>query len=219
MKFEGGVRLLFVSIVLIIGTWLAYTYQNDLKSVDFRVWLDGLGSMGWGLFILLYAFSVVFFLPGVIMTLVGGAFFGIWIGMLVNLLGATLGACISFLIARFVMEDRLKKTSPSRIQHAIESEGWRFVVFSRLIPFAPFFLLNYAFGLSGVSFVHFLSATFFGVIPGVFVYTYIGYAGREVIDGSGELLEMGLLGFGLLALLFLPVLIRRVRGYPNMSAR
>ena len=218
MGSEGGKRLLFVSIVLMMGVWMVYTYQNDLSSVDFRVWLDGLGWMGGVFFILLYALSVVFFLPGVIMTLVGGGLFGLWLGVLINLVGATLGACISFLIARFVMGEKLKKSSPGRLQYVIEAEGWRFVVFSRLIPFAPFFLLNYAFGLSKVSFSQFLTATFVGIIPGVFVYTYIGYAGWEILTGSAELLKMGLLGFGLLvSFLFLPALIRSVRSYPDIS--
>lgn len=103
--------------------------------------------------VVLFAAGTVLFAPGVIFGLVGGALFGPFIGTLLNLAGATLGATAGFLIARYVAADWVRARTGTRIERLIsgvEAEGWRFVALMRLVPLVPFNLLNYALGLTRI---------------------------------------------------------------------
>src|SRR5581483_2523320 len=87
--------------------------------------------------VLLFAIGMVLFVPGAIFGLAGGALFGPLWGTLLNLAGATLGATASFLIARYVAADWVRRKAGARLERLItgvEAEGWRFVAFVRLVP-------------------------------------------------------------------------------------
>ena len=94
----------------------------------------------------------------------------------------------------------------------VEAEGWRFVVFVRLVPLFPFNLLNYALGLTRIRLVEYVLASAIGMLPGAFAYTYLGYAGREAAaHGAGAIRNIAL-AIGLLAAIaLLPRLVRRFR--------
>lgn len=84
---------------------------------------------------------------------------------------------------------------------------------TRLIPFVPFNLLNYALGLTRIGFVQYLLATFICMIPGSAAYAWLGHAGREALAGDAAAVRYGLMAVGLLALLAVPPrLVRRLRG-------
>jgi uncharacterized membrane protein YdjX (TVP38/TMEM64 family) len=102
-------------------------------------------------FIALFAVSTFAFVPGSIMTLAGGLLFGPLWGTVYNLVGATVGASLSFLFSRYVAADWVHRRSQrwlTRIMASVEAEGWRFVAFARLVSLIPFFVLNYALGLT-----------------------------------------------------------------------
>ncbi|MBT6065376.1 MAG: sulfurtransferase [Proteobacteria bacterium] len=173
------------------------------------------GEMGPLFFIGVYAVGTAVFLPGSIMTLAGGAMFGpVW-GVLYSLTGATIGAIIAFLISRYLAADWVEQKASSRVRRlksGVEAEGWRFIAFVRLVPLLPFNILNYALGLTHIRISHYIFATFFAMAPGAVAYTYIGFAGRELIAGGEGLIQKGLLAIGLLALaVFLPGFIKRLR--------
>ena len=97
------------------------------------------------LFILIYALATVLFLPGSVLTLAGGALFGPVLGTLYNLTGATLGATLAFLIARYLAADWVADKTGGRVKqliNGVEAEGWRFVAFVRLVPLFPFNLIS-----------------------------------------------------------------------------
>jgi len=101
------------------------------------------------LFVLVYALATVLFVTGSILTIAGGALFGPAWGTLWNLSGATLGATLALLIARYVASDWVSRTTGerlTRLMRGVEEEGWRFVALVRLVRFFPFNLVNYAFG-------------------------------------------------------------------------
>jgi uncharacterized membrane protein YdjX (TVP38/TMEM64 family) len=161
------------------------------------------------------------FLPGSILTLVGGALFGpVW-GTFYNLTGATLGAVLAFLIARYLAAGWVQARAGGllgRLVQGVEAEGWRFVAFTRLVPLFPFNLLNYALGLTRIPFLHYLIASYLCMLPGALAYTWLGYAGREAAGGGEGLIQKGLVGLALLAgLAFLPRLIARLRQKPMMQ--
>ena len=173
---------------------------------------------GWApiLFLLLYAVAAVLFVPGLMLTVAGGALFGpIW-GTLWNLTGATLGATLAFVIARYVASDWVAARSGQRLgrlMRGVEEEGWRFVAFVRLVPLFPFNLMNYAFGLTRIGLREYVLASLVFMGPGALAYTCLGYAGREGASGQTGAIHKAVLALALLAAVaFLPRLVRRLKG-------
>ena len=142
------------------------------------------------------------FLPGSVLTLAGGALFGPVLGTVYNLTGATLGATLAFLIARYLASDWVSERAGGRVKQLIkgvEGEGWRFVAFVRLVPLFPFNLLNYALGLTRIRLLDYALASFIFMAPGALAYTYLGYAGREIAVGGEAIIRKGLLALALVA--------------------
>lgn len=195
---------------------VAATYRDVVDAQSLSATLDGLGFWAPVVFICLFAIATVAFLPGLVFALAGGVMFGPVLGTLYNLSGATIGAVLAFMAARYLASDWVqKKTGPrlERIVLGVEDEGWRFVAFTRLVPLFPFNLLNYALGLTRIPLAHYTLATVVCMAPGAIVYTYLGYAGREAVAGSQDAIGNGLIGLALLAaVMFLPRLVKKLRG-------
>ena len=205
--------ILFTLLAIAIAAAFAFRDQIDVAALQQQV--ERAGPAGPLLFMLIYALATVLFFPGSVLTLAGGALFGpIW-GTFFNLTGATAGAALAFLLARYLASNWVEQKTGGRlkqIKDGVEQEGWRFVAFVRLVPLFPFNLLNYALGLTRIRFLHYLVATYICMLPGAIAYTYLGYAGREAIAGSEGVIQKGLLALGLLALVaFLPGFVKRLR--------
>lgn len=150
-----------------------------------------LGALGWVLFVLLYAFACVAFLPVSVLTLGAGAVFGVPLGFALVLLGASLGACASFLIGRHWIRTWVEKKIAHRpifsaIDAAVSVEGWRIVILTRLTPLFPFAIQNFAYGITRVKFREYALASFLGMSPGTFLFVYIGNAAAVALKaGAG----------------------------------
>jgi rhodanese-related sulfurtransferase len=135
-----------------------------------------------------------------------------------NLRGATCGATVAFLVARYLAAEWVVRKAGGRLGRMIagvEAEDWRFVAFVRLVPLFPFNLSNYALGLTRIPLGHYVLASLLCMAPGTIAYTWLGYAGREALAGDATAVWYGVLGIGLLAAIaFLPRLLRRLRGAP-----
>lgn len=151
--------------------------------------VDGLvrraGPAGPVVFALAYAAATVAFLPGSALTLLAGALFGPVVGTATVAAGATAGATAAFLLARTVLRRRVERWIEARpafraIDGAIEKEGAKIVALLRLSPVFPFNLLNYALGLTRVSLAAYVAASFVFMLPGTFLYVYLGSVGAEV---------------------------------------
>ena len=148
------------------------TLRNTLE------WIDSLGSLGAIAYITLYIIATVAFLPGSIVTLGAGVVFGIIWGSIYVFIGASLGATAAFLIGRYLARDWVfKKIAGNEkfraIDEAVGKEGFKIVLLTRLSPVFPFTLLNYAFGVTGVSLRDYILG-FVGMIPGTMMYVYLG---------------------------------------------
>lgn len=212
--------LRWLLLALLIGAIvLTIVYREHLDIEALEHWLQQAGPAAPILFMLIYAIGTALFLPGSILTLAGGALFGPVFGTFYNLTGATIGAGLAFLIARYLASDWVEKKSAGhlgRLKEGVESEGWRFVAFVRLVPLFPFNLLNYALGLTRIRLSHYLLASYLCMLPGAVAYTYLGYAGREAVAGGEGLIQKGLLALALLAAVaFLPRFIRRLQKAPQ----
>jgi uncharacterized membrane protein YdjX (TVP38/TMEM64 family) len=130
------------------------------------------------LFILAYVVVAGLALPGaVILTLAGGFLFGSVLGTIFVNLGATTGAVLAFLAARFLLRDWVedkfgKWLGP--LQQGITKDAFSYLITLRLIPIFPFFVVNLVSGLTRMSVGSYVAATALGIIPGSFVYAYAG---------------------------------------------
>lgn len=169
------------------------------------------------MFVLLYCTVVGLSLPGgAIMTLAGGFLFGSVLGTLYVNIGATVGATLAFLVARYLLRDWVEQKFGSRlvpIQEGFAKNAFSYLMTLRLIPLFPFFLVNMVSGLTRVNVGTYVAATSLGIIPGSFVFAY---AGRQLgtINSLKEIVSPNvLMAFTLLGLLALvPVLYKRFTG-------
>ena len=206
---------IFIFLALIAGIALVVIYRDQLDAAQMKAILNDAGAAAPLLFMIIYIIGTVFFLPGSVLTLLGGALFGPYWGTFYNLTAATIGAMLSFLVARYLASEWVAQKTGGRMKqliNGVESEGWRFVAFTRLVPLFPFNLLNYALGLTRISFSQYSIATYICMLPGAIAYTYLGYIGREAATGGEGLIQKALLALALLAVVsFLPRIIGKLR--------
>ena len=141
-------------------------------------WVDSLGAVGAIAFIIIYILATVAFFPGSILTLGAGVVFGLVLGSFYVFIGATIGATVAFLVGRYlargwVAEKIQGNNKFQAIDEAVGKEGLKIVLLTRLSPIFPFTLLNYAYGVTGVSLKDYLIGCA-GMIPGTIMYVYIG---------------------------------------------
>ena len=215
--FRKSVLPRLVLLAVVAGAIALVTLNRDKLNPDaLDAWLSDFGIWAPVVYVGLYALGTVVFAPGSLFALAGGAMFGPVLGTFLNLLGATIGASVAFLIARYLAGDWVAQKTGGRLKRMItgvENEGWRFVAFVRLVPVFPFNLSNYAFGLTRIPFVSYMVTSFITMAPGALAYTWLGYAGREALGGNASAIRYGLLALGLLAAIaFLPRIIKRLRG-------
>lgn len=207
-------RFVLLAIVAAAMVW-AGVNRDRFDPVELDAALSGLGVWAPIAYVCLYAAGTVVFLPGSLFALAGGALFGpVW-GAAFNLVGATIGASLAFLVARYVGGDWIARKAGGRLKRLIEgveAEGWRFVAFVRLVPLVPFNLTNYALGLTRIRFLSYVMTSLICMAPGAIAYTWLGHAGREALSGDTSAIRYGLLALGLLAAIaVVPRLIQRLR--------
>ena len=214
MKPSNAARAV-LALVLAAGLLIGFANREALSVDALSGWLAEAGVWAPLAFITFYAAATVFFLPGSVLTFLAGALFGALPGALYSLAGATLGAALAFLVARYLAADWIARKAGGRLKQLIEgveAEGWRFVAFVRLVPLFPFNLANYALGLTRIPLPAYAAASFVCMFPGALAYAWLGHAGREALAGGDGAIRNALLALALLALVaFLPRLARRFR--------
>ena len=139
-------------------------------------------------FIALYAAAVALSLPGgAVLTIAGGFLFGWMVGGAASVFAATVGAIIVFLIARTALGDFLAaRAGPwlSRFRQGFQEDAFSYLLFLRLVPIFPFWLVNLAPGLLGVSFATYVATTILGIIPGSFAFALAGNGLDSVIEAQ-----------------------------------
>ena len=187
---------------------------------SFAQWVDGLGALGPAVFVAGYALAVVALVPGSLLTLAGGAIFGLAAGTAWVFAGAFLGSALSFLVARYLARRTVERRLAGNprfaaVDRAIGREGRKIVFLLRLSPLFPFSLLNYALGLTRVRLADYLLASL-GMLPGTLLYVYYGKVlGDVAAVAAGAAVERGpeywlALGLGLAATVAVTALVTRV---------
>jgi len=214
---------LITLIVIIIALFLAMRFlpiQQWLRS--FNDWVGQMGVAGIFIFIGVYAIATVLLAPGSILTIGAGFAFGLWKGFVAVSAGATLGASLAFLVARFIARDKVEAVAKRNekfrnIDHAIGKQGAKLIFLLRLSPVIPFNLSNYFYGLTGVKFWPYVLASWIGMMPGTFLYVYIGSAGKAAVAAAAgsEAVKHGweywtFLSIGLVATIIVTVWVTKI---------
>ncbi|MGB3723269.1 MAG: TVP38/TMEM64 family protein [Pacificimonas sp.] len=176
------------------------------------------------IYMAIYALVVAISVPGAApLTIAGGLLFGTLTGGSLTVVGATVGAVIVFLAARNAFADVLREKAGPRVQKlraGFEKDAFNYLLFLRLVPAFPFFVVNIAAGLFGMKTLPYAAGTGLGIIPGTFVFASIG-AGADAIIRRGDELSLSgvitdpnvllpIIGLALLALV--PIAVRKIRG-------
>ena len=204
-----------VLVLLLVLSFVAVGIYGLPDTASLRMRVEGTGALGWLVFVLGYAVITLVPAPKAVLTALGGVVFGFWLGALLALTGAVLGAVFAFQVARWLGRDAVDRLTRGRLARADEQlseHGFAAVVAARLIPVLPFTLINYAAGVSGVRRRDFVIGSVIGMVPGSLAYAAVGAFGSD---------PLGL--FAALAALVLLVLLgglwgRRLRGRHAGSA-
>lgn len=212
-----------IGVSLAIAAYLvaAYFLKGLVTPEDLLNLVKDSGPWAPLVFIGLFIFSPG--IPASALAIASGAIFGLWTGYLYTMIGALLAMIPPFwfsrLLGRKLLDKLLSKVGGSiennveKFQQNVERHGWRYVAFTRLIPLFPFSLLNLTFGLTRIGFWTYLVTSFFFVMPALFAFVYIGYAGANATgEDSGWLYIKVFAALGSLILLaLLPQISRLVK--------
>ncbi len=196
---KNAIGRLVALIAIVIALLLAMRFlpvQQWLR--NFNDWVGQMGTAGIFIFIGVYALGTVLLAPGSVLTIGAGFAFGLWKGFIAVSAGSTLGAALAFLVARYIARERVvaiaqRNEKFREIDSAIGKQGAKLIFLLRLSPVIPFNLSNYLYGLTGVKFWPYVLASWIGMMPGTFLYVYIGTAGKAAVSAAagGEAVQRG----------------------------
>src|SRR3989454_11260649 len=196
---KSAIARLVALIVIVIALFLVMKFlpvQQWLRT--FSDWVGQMGVTGIFIFIGVYVVATVLLAPGAILTIGAGFAFGLWKGFLAVSAGSTLGAALAFLVARFIARDKIEAIAKRnekfrKIDNAIGKQGAKLIFLLRLSPVIPFNLSNYFYGLTGVRFWCYVLASWIGMMPGTFLYVYIGTVSKAAVSAAagGEAVKHG----------------------------
>jgi uncharacterized membrane protein YdjX (TVP38/TMEM64 family) len=166
-------------------------------------------------FMAIYIIQTALSLPGAaILSLAAGAIFGSIMGTVYAVVSASIGATLAFLVTRYLLRDFILERFGSRLEgmnRELELRGLNYLLFLRLVPIFPFFLINLAAGLTRLPLRTFIFGTLFGIIPGGFVFVNAGASLATITSISGIASPRVLGSFALLGMFaLLPVLYNKL---------
>jgi len=189
-----------VLIVIIVTLFIVvnvYGFGGNIE--ELQQWIQSLGVWGPIAFFVIYLGAVIATIPGTIFGVIAGAIFGSVIGVILISIASTIGASLTFLIARYFARDIVarwlsKNKTMKRLDQLTEDHGVFIVGLTRLIPLFPFTLLNYGFGLTKVSFKTYVFWSWLCMLPGtIIVVVGTDLLTQEITQGRAPLELVGIL--------------------------
>jgi len=206
-----------VLVLLLISVILLQRYAHFEKYLDPEIlknWISGFGFWGPVIYILLYSIIPSLLVPGLPITIAGGILFGPIYGTIYTAVGATIGAAVSFLIARYLARELIanllkKHKKLDVLDKEVEKQGWKIVAFTRLIPLFPYNVLNYAFGLTGIRFSHYILASFIFMLPAIVAFVVFSSSFLDLLTGKvSKELFIGIILIVIISLL--PIVYKKI---------
>ncbi len=189
-------------------------------------WVRDTGILALVVFVAVYAVATGFSLPAAaIITISGGFLFGPWLGGGLSVIGATLGASALFLAARYAFADFLRaRAGPAirKMEAGFQENALSYMLFLRLIPAFPFFIVNLVPAFLGVGFGTYVVGTFIGIIPGSLVYASLGDGFSAIVEKGGDI-NLGIIFeprfllpiIGLAVLALIPIVYKKLKNPPS----
>ena len=190
MKFKTGAILIFIICLLL--TTIAFFLLGGIDPVKLQHWLSQAGIWAPIVYIIVYIVATLLLIPSTALNLTGGALFGPWLGAFWTSLAAILAAIVAFVFTRSVGRETVAKRLRGK-WHAMDAEvrqGGLFYMFAiRLLPLMPYGIVNFAAGLTSVTFKDYLLGTTLGTLPGVLPFVLLGSSGLKAIK-TGDILPL-----------------------------
>jgi uncharacterized membrane protein YdjX (TVP38/TMEM64 family) len=208
---------LLIFILAVTGLFIlarVFDLQNYIQEDHLRRFIVACGLWGPVIYLLFWAIVPILLLPCLPLTLAGGVLFGPFWGVVYATIGSATGASLAFLVARYLARDwvaaKLSGTRLGRLDDQVARNGWKIVAFSRIIPVAPYFLLNYAFGLTQISLLPYVIATLIAMLPWTIAFVLVSSSILPFLQGQVSIwLVIGAILVALVSLL--PLLYKRVK--------
>ncbi len=230
---SGGlnVKRLLPIAVLVAGLVAFFAFDLDrfvtldaLKThrVALQGWVDSQGIVAWLVYAAIYMAAVAFSIPGgAVLTIAGGFMFGPFVATGVVVVGATCGATLLFLAARYAFADYLRRKTGGalrRMEAGFNENPVSYMLVLRLVPLFPFWLVNLVPAFLGVKLGTYFLSTLLGIVPGTFVYALVGDGAGAVLDAGGDL-DLGIIFeprflapiVGLALLACIPIVYKRIQ--------
>ncbi len=206
--------VILLALVAVIAAVRLSGATQYLEQEKLRALIAGYGTLAPVIYMLTYAVAPALFLPGLPLTIAGGILFGPFWGVVYTICSSTVGACVAFLVSRYIgrewIESKLSSPRWKKLDEMVENHGWKAVAFTRLIPLFPFNLLNYAFGLTRVKFLHYVLATFICMLPACIAFIVFSSSLLSVL--RGKITPEFLIGLALIiAVSLMPVVYRKIK--------
>jgi uncharacterized membrane protein YdjX (TVP38/TMEM64 family) len=220
-RYVGLVRGASFAVIAVSLFLILRRLPVEQRVQELEGWIEAQGSWGPVFFGLLYVAAVLLLVPGSALTLAAGALFGRLVGTVVVSLASTTGAALAFLLSRYLARGRVaefvrRHPRLAAVDKAVSEGGWRIVALLRLSPAVPFNLQNYLYGVTGLRFGPYVLTSWLAMLPGTFLYVYLGSIGRESLQAAAGgprqrgLAEWALLIVGLLATVAVTVYVTRL---------
>jgi len=223
MKKSSGFKIILLLVILCL-IWMFFMFdldqyfslpnlKNELAAFKEYYGQHRVGTMA--IYMIVYVLMAALSLPGAaIMTLAGGALFGLFYGVLLVSFASTIGATLAFLFSRYMFKDWVQNKFSSKllaINKGIEKEGGFYLFTLRLVPIFPFFVINLVMGLTPIRVVVFYIVSQVGMFPGTIVFINAGTMLAKIESASGILSLNIILSFALLGIF--PIFAKRLTSY------
>ncbi|MDJ0555379.1 MAG: TVP38/TMEM64 family protein [Microcoleaceae cyanobacterium MO_207.B10] len=214
-RIKTGIFLL--TILCLIATAIAVYLLDGLAPEQIKTWLEQAGFWAPIIYIIIYTIATILVLPSTPLNLTGGAIFGVWLGTFWTSLAAIIAAILAFYYSRNIGRKWISQKLAGHWE-AMDAEmrqsGLFYMFAIRLLPIIPYGLVNFAAGLTSVSFKDYLLGTILGTVPGILPFVMLGSFGLTALK-TGDILPL----IGALSLIAILVgcatWYRRHRCFPN----
>lgn len=205
-------KILAFIVLVVLVIFLAYQFGfvdflTDIAGL--RAYLENLGWVGYLIFILLSVVVAVFLLPGQFLAIVGGLAYGGLLGGTLTIIGASLGASISFIIGKYVGRNYILRrfgndATFQKIEKGVSENGISFLIFTRLVPIFPYAIQSYAYAMTPMSVKKFSLISFATMMPASFIYAFMSSEIASKGVSLTLLMELTVAGILLALLAYLP---------------
>ena len=190
MNLKRG--LLLLTVICIVVTGIAVYFLGGINPESIQSWLRKAGIWAPIIYIIIYSISTILLLPSTALNLTGGAIFGPWMGTVWTSIAAIIAATIAFIFTRTVGREAIKKRLAGKweaMDAEIRQGGIFYMSAIRLLPIIPYGLVNFAAGLTSVTFKDYLLGTMIGTVPGVLPFVMLGSYGLKALK-TGDILPL-----------------------------